>query len=385
MAGRAVLIMEKNHYKIFVINPGSTSTKIALFEDDTKVFQQNVDHDINELKKCETIQNQLPVRMDTIRQAIRDNGLDMEDVDAFATRAGGLVGLEGGIYNIEKGNILYETTSHSNRHPNVLGPSIAVALAEQYGGRCFTVNPPDVDELCDYERMTGIVRVYRESRGHPLNQKENCIRYAASLGKKYEEMNLICAHLGGGVSVGAHRKGRLISCNDCLCGDGPMAPTRSGFVPPTDVVKMCFSGKYTENDMLAKISKAGGFTNHLGTADVRKIHEMIEEGNEYAKLVYDSFLYQVGKAIGGCAAVLEGKVDAILLTGGIAHDPYLQKNIRKYIAWIAPVIDCAGEYEMEALAAGSIRGLKGEEQVREFTGIPVFTGFTCKGAPEVEE
>ena len=240
--------MKAGKYKIFVINPGSTSTKIALFEENTKVFQKNVDHDIQELKKCADIPAQLPIRMNTIRKAIRENALDMEGIDALATRAGGLVGLEGGIYNIEKGNVLYETTSHSNRHPNALGPFIAVSLSQEYGGRCFTVNPPDVDELCDYERITGLSGVYRESRGHPLNQKENCIRYAVSQGKKYEELNLICAHLGGGVTVGAHREGRLISYNDCLCGDGPMSPTRSGWVP---------SHHYREDVFLRRLFPAG--------------------------------------------------------------------------------------------------------------------------------
>lgn len=376
--------MKNGHYKIFVINPGSTSTKIALIQDTKKVFQLDVDHDANELKKCASIQDQMPLRMATILKAIKEHNLDMEGIDAFATRAGGLCGLQGGVYNIKKGNVLYETTSHSNRHPNVLGPGIAVALSEQYGGVCFTVNPPDVDELCDFERVTGFYDSFRESRGHPLNHKENCIRYAASQGKKYEDMNLICCHLGGGVTVGAHQKGKLIACNDCLSGDGPMSPTRSGWVPPTDVVKMCFSGNYTEKEMIARISKNGGFADHLGTNDARAIHKMIAEGNEYAKLIYDSFIYQVGKAVGSCAAVLEGKVDAIILTGGIARDEYLRKEIRRYIEWIAPVVDQPGEFEMEALAAGSIRVLKGEEVAKEFTGIPVFSGFKCKGAPELK-
>ena len=377
--------MKNNKYKVFVVNPGSTSTKIALFEGDTKMFQLDVDHDIEELNKCENIQAQLPIRMNTILDAIEKNNLDMEGIDAFATRAGGLVGLKGGVYNIEENNVLFETTSHSNRHPNVLGPQIVVALSKKYGGKCFTVNPPDVDELCDYERLTGFYDVFRESRGHPLNQKENAIRYANSIGKSYENLNIIVCHLGGGVTVGAHRNGKLIACNDCLSGDGPMAPTRSGWVPSTDVVKMCFSGQYTEKEILERISKTGGFSDHLHTNDAREIHKMIDEGNEYAKLVYDGFIYQVAKQVGSCACALKGKVDAIILTGGMSKDVYLRDTLVEYISWIAPVINQCGEFEMEALSSGSIRVLSGQEKALEYTGIPVFSGFKCKGAPELKD
>lgn len=371
--------------KIFVVNPGSTSTKVALFEGDEELFKADISHNVEELKNCSNIQEQFPERMKTIEAAIANNHLDMRDIDAFACRAGGLCGLKGGIYNIEESNLLYQTTANSNRHPNVLGPKLSVALAKKYApnAKVYTVNPPDTDELCDLERVTGFNDAFRESRGHPLNQKENGIRYAKSIGKTYQDLNLIIAHLGGGVTVGAHRKGKLIACNDCLSGDGPMAPTRSGWVPATDVVKMCFSGKYSESEMLTRISKQGGFMDHLHTADTREIRKMIDDGNEYAALIYDAFIYQVSKAIAACAACLEGQVDAIILTGGISKDDYLNKTILKYIAWIAPVITQAGEFEMEALASGAIRALNGEETTLEFTGKPVFDGFHLKGAPQL--
>ena len=370
---------------MFVVNPGSTSTKIALFENDQKIFQENVNHDIKELQACRTIHDQLPKRMATILNAISDHHLDLSGIDAFAARAGGLVGLSGGVYRITENNTLYETTLNSNRHPNVLGPQIVIELAKIYGGECFTVNPPDVDELCDYERVTGFKELFRESRGHPLNHKENCIRYAQSINKHYEDLNLICVHLGGGVTVGAHCKGKLICCNDCLSGDGPMAPTRSGWVPPSEIVKMCFSNAYTQEEILNRISKCGGFTDHLGTADVQEIVKRIEAGDEYAALIYKEFIYQVAKQIGACSVVLEGHVDAIILTGGIAKDDYLKKQIRKYIEWIAPIIDQAGEYEMEGLASGAIRVLSKAEPVKEYTGIPIFNGFKCKGAPILKD
>jgi butyrate kinase len=188
-------------------------------------------------------------------------------------------------------------------------------------------------------------------------------------------MNLICCHLGGGITVGAHRKGKLFCVNDAVNGDGPMAPTRAGWLPATDIVHMCFSGKYTEQEMYKRITKTGGLTDHLGTANVREIVQRIENGDRYAKLIYDALIYQVAKAVGGCAAALKGHVDAIILTGGIANDIYFVKNLTKYISWIAPISIQAGEFEMEALAAGAIRALDGVEKVKEYTGIPVWKNF----------
>ena len=361
--------------KVFVINPGSTSTKIALFEDETPVFSTNVAHDAAELKKFKEIPDQLPFRMQTIRAALKEAGVSLEGIDAFAARCGGLVALDGGIYAANEKLLEHARTCFAVRHPNTLGPQIAQELQKEYGGEIFCVNPPDVDELDDVERITGFHEFFRQSKGHPLNQKENCIRYAASQGKKYEDMNLICCHIGGGVTVAAHRKGRYCCVNDAVNGDGPMAPTRAGWLPATDLVHMCFSGKYTEKELYDRIVKNGGLTDHLGTSDAREIVARINDGDKYAKLVYDAFIYQIAKAVGGCAAALKGQVDAIILTGGISHDKYLVEHLTEYISWIAPISVQAGEFEMEALAAGAIRALKGEEEVKQYTGIPVFENF----------
>ncbi len=361
--------------KIFVINPGSTSTKIALFEDEQKLFSANVDHDADELKKFTEIADQLPFRMETILAELDKAGVSLEGVDAFAARSGGLVSLTGGVYGVNDKLLEHVRTCYTVRHPNTLGPQIALELQKKYGGEIFCVNPPDVDELDDVERVTGFHEFFRQSRGHPLNQKENCIRYAASQGKKYEDMNLICCHIGGGVTVAAHRKGVYCSVNDAVNGDGPMAPTRAGWLPATDLVKLCYSGKYTEKELYDRIVKSGGLTDHLGTSDAREIVARINNGDKYAKLVYDAFIRQLAKAVGGCAAVLEGKVDAIIFTGGIAHDPYLVEELTRYVGWIAPISVQAGEFEMEALAAGAIRALKGEETVKQYTGVPVFENF----------
>lgn len=365
----------KKEYKIFVINPGSTSTKIALFKGDEKIFQKNVDHDAQKLKAFKEVKDQLPMRMDAIENAITESGLDMSDMDAFAARCGGLVSLKGGVYSMNEKLLEHTRCCYTVRHPNTLGPSIAVELQKKYGGELYCVNPPDVDELDDIERVCGFHELSRLSKGHPLNQKENCIRYANSHGKKYEEMNLICCHIGGGVSVAAHRNGKYCCVNDTVNGDGPMAPTRAGWLPATDLVKMCFSGKYTEKELYDRIVKSGGITDHLGTADMREVVARIESGDRYAQLIYDAFIYQIAKAVGGCAAALKGKVDAIILTGGVAHDKYLVEQLTEYIAWIAPISVQAGEFEMEALAAGAARAMDGEEEVLEYTGIPVWQGF----------
>ena len=361
--------------KVFVINPGSTSTKIALFIGEEKVFSANVDHDAAELKRFREIPEQLPFRMQTILTALERAGVSLEGTDAFAARCGGLVGLPGGVYAVNDKLLEHTRSCFTVRHPNTLGPQIAVELQKRFGGQLFCVNPPDVDELDDVERITGFHELFRQIKGHPLNQKENCIRYAQSQGKRYENMNLICCHLGGGVTVAAHRKGRYCCVNDTVNGDGPMAPTRSGWLPATDVVKMCFSGQYTQQQMYDRITKTGGFVDHLGTADGREIVARIARGDRYAKLVYDAFIYQVAKAVGGCAAALRGQVDAIILTGGLSHDAYLVEHLTEYIRFLAPISVQAGEFEMEALAAGAIRAMRGETPVLQYTGVPVFTDF----------
>ena len=367
------------NYKVFAINPGSTSTKIAIFIGEEKVFSKNVSHDAEKLKEFKEIREQLPFRMETIWHELDKAGVSPEGVDAFSAINGGLVGCEGGVYELADGvnEILLEHSKmcFSNKHPNTLGSQIAVEMQKKYGGRVFIVNPPDVDEMDDVERITGFRDFYRESAGHPLNQKENCIRYANSLGKTYEDLNLIVCHMGGGVTVGAHRNGRLVTCNSAMSGDGPMAPTRSGWIPATKLLKLCFSGEYTEQELYDRITKNGGFTEHLGTSDGFEIEKMLESGDKYAKLVYDAFIYQIAKAAGGCAAALRGKVDAIILTGGLARDKYLVAELEDYLSWIAPLSVQAGEFEMEALAAGAIRAMNGSEKTKIYSGTPIFDGF----------
>lgn len=362
-------------YKIFAINPGSTSTKVALFEGDKALFSVNVSHDAEKLKTFRDISDQFEYRKQTILEEIAKAGYPLEDVDAFVGRGGGLVSLPGGTYTVN--DILYEhaRVGFTVKHPAMLGPQFAKYFADLYGAKAFVVNPPDVDEFTDLARVTGWKGVYRESRIHALNQKEIGIRYAASRNKKYEEMNLIICHIGGGISVTAHERGKMVDSNDIAQGDGPMAPTRAGAIPVKDVVKACFSGAYTEKEMYERITKTGGLVDHLGTSDAREVGAMMKEGNRYAALIYDAMIYQIGKYAGSMAAVLKGKVDGIVFTGGISHDKYLVDKLSEMLSFIAPVTVMAGEFEMEALAAGAVRVLRGEEKAKEYTGVPVWNGF----------
>lgn len=362
-------------YKVFAINPGSTSTKIAMFEGDTVLFSKNVSHDAEKLKEFEEISDQFDYRKETILEELKQAGQTLEGVDAFSARGGGLVNIEGGVYEVGEQLLEHARVGFTVKHPATLGAQLADAFAKEYGGQAFVVNPPDVDEFTDVARVTGLKGIYRESRIHALNQKEIGIRYGARVGKKYEEMNLIICHIGGGISVTAHQQGKMVDSNDIANGDGPMAPTRCGQLPVKDVLNLCFSSEYTQREIYDKVTKTGGFVDHLGTSDAREVCEMIENGDQYAKLIYDSMIYQIGKTAGSMAAVLYGKVDAIVLTGGISHDKYVVGCLQEMLGFLAPIEVMAGEFEMEALAAGVERVLSGDEKAKTYTGKPVWDGF----------
>ena len=364
-----------NNFRILTINPGSTSTKVALFEGQHKLFSKNIEHDLDRLSHFNEISEQFDYRKQMIIEAVEENNIDFETIDAFSGRGGGLVSLEGGTYEVNPKMIQHARMGLTVKHPATLGCQIAHYFAEKYSKKAFVVNPPDVDEFHDVARLTGLKGVYRESRTHALNQKEVAIRYANNIGEKYVQLNLIIAHIGGGVSITAHQKGRMIDSNDIVGGDGPMAPTRCGSIPVKDIIMMCYSGKYTEKEMMEKITKSGGISNHLGTSDIKSVIHKIEHGDTYAKLVLEGMVYQIVKEIGAYSAVLKGEVDAIILTGGIAQSTYVVNTIKTHVQSIAQVIQMAGEFEMEALASGAIRVLTGEEKAKTYTGEPIWNGF----------
>lgn len=362
-------------YRIFAINPGSTSTKIAMFEDDKKIFSANVAHEADELKKFKEISDQFDYRKDMILAEVAKAGLTLEGCAAFSGRGGGLVSCPGGTYTVNTKLYEHARTGFAVKHPAILGAQLAKYFADEYGARAFVVNPPDVDEFIDVARVTGWKGIYRESRIHALNQKEVGIRFAEAHCKRYEDMNLIICHIGGGISVTAHEKGKMIDSNDIANGDGPMTPTRCGAIPVRDVVNECFSGKYTPEEMYKRITKSGGLVEHINTSDAIEVGQRIASGDKYAKVIYDAMIYQIGKYTGSMAASLHGKVDGIILTGGISHDKYLVEKLTAMIEFIAPVTVMAGEFEMEALAAGALRVLIGKEEAKEYTGIPAWNGF----------
>ena len=357
---------------VLAINPGSTSTKVALFCDETAVFRVSIDHTPEELSQFSTLEQQKPFRTQKVMELLKQYRIEPAQIDAFVGRGGGQETMEGGTYNINE--LMYEHARicYRAKHPAVLGSQIAADLAKQAGKPSFVVNPPIVDEFIPEARITGVKGIYRRSHVHALNQKEIAIRYAASCARAYEEMNLIVAHLGGGISVTAHRKGRMIDSNDCLGSSGAFAPTRCGSVPALDWMKCITSGEYSLNEIHDLVTKNGGLVSHLGTSDVRVVRERIAQGDGYAKVVLDAMVLQIEKEIGAMSAVLKGRVDAIVLTGGISHDKELTGQIRSDMGYLAPVVVCPGEFEMEAMASGALRVLRGQEQAKEYTGQPVW-------------
>ena len=363
---------ESKNYRILAINPGSTSTKIGCFDGEKEIFSTNVSHDAAKLAEFASISDQMPYRIETILTALKEANIDLSTVDAFVGRGGGLLASEGGTYEVNE--VLLDHAyrgANGVQHPAQLGSQIAHAFAKEQGKPSFVVNPPDTDELCLEARITGISGVYRNVHLHALNLKETAIRHAHGLGKKYEDCNFVVCHIGGGISISAHCHGKMIDGNDIVGGEGPMAPTRCGEVPVAEIVK--YASKHDLKEVKALCTRTGGFVSHLGTSDAREVNKLAEEGNKTAKLVWEAMLYQIVKYIGAMAATLHGKVDGILLGGGMVHDKGLVEYITKACSWIAPVSPYPGEFELEAMAAGAIRVLSGEEKAKIYTGKPCWS------------
>jgi butyrate kinase len=348
-------------FRILTINPGSTSTKCAVYDNDDAILIKTIRHCEAELSKCGSILEQKDLRRKCIISFLKEAGVKQTSLDAVAGRGGLLKPIESGTYLINETMLSDLRSASAAVHASALGAIIAAEIADPLNVPAYVVDPIVVDEMDRNAKLTGLPGTERSSVFHALNQKAIARRLSEEIGKPYENARLIIAHLGGGITVGAHRYGRVIDVNDALSGEGPFTPERTGGVPALPLIKMCFSGEYTEQEMINRITKKGGMSAYLGTNDLRIVQKMINDGDEFAALVLDSMAYQVSKEIGAMSAVLEGVVDAIVLTGGLAYSNRFTGAIKQRVDKLAPMHVFAGEDEMQALAGGVLRVLRGEE------------------------
>ena len=351
-------------YKLLIINPGSTSTKIGVYEDEKEVFVETLRHSSEEIAKYNSIFDQKSFRKEVIMNILRENNFDVTTLDAIVGRGGMLKPMAGGTYEVNDELLNDLKIGVQGQHASNLGGILANEIAKEVGAKAFIVDPVVVDELEPVARISGVPELPRKSKFHALNQKAVAKRFGKESRRGYENLNLIVVHIGGGVSVGAHQYGRVIDVNNALDGDGPFSPERAGSVPVGDLIKMCFSGDYTQSEIYSKIVGKGGYVAYLNTNDARDVLRQKQEGNEFAALIYDAFIYQVSKAIGEMATVLKGKVDSIILTGGIAYSPVVVSDIKERVEWISNVTAYPGEDELLALAQGAIRVLNNEETAK---------------------
>lgn len=351
-------------WRILVINPGSTSTKIAVFDDENEIFKVNISHPVEEIQKYPKIIDQFEFRKEVIMKELARAGIPKESLSAVVGRGGLLRPIPSGTYAVTEKMLEDLKAEVQGEHASNLGAMIADSIAQDLNIPAFIVDPVVVDEMEEIARITGLPMIRRRSILHALNQKKVARQAAADIGKPYEELNLIVVHLGGGISVGAHKKGRIVDVNNALNGDGPFAPERAGSLPAADLVELCFSGKYTKPEIKKLLAGKGGIVAHLGTNDMRAVEEMVRKGDPKATLIIQAMAYNVAKWIGAMATVLEGKVDAVVLTGGLAYYRYFVDLIKERCEFIAPVYIYPGEDEMKALAEGALRVLKGEEKAR---------------------
>lgn len=351
--------------RILVVNPGSTSTKVALFENDTPLLQETLRHDAAELAAFAHIADQYAFRRDSVLRWMEQNGVALSGLSAVVGRGGLFRPLESGTYRVNAAMLAEMREPGPREHASNLGVLIAQEIAERAGVPAFTVDPVSVDEFDDLARISGLAEVERKSLSHALNIKAVARRAAADQGRRYAEMNMIVAHLGGGISVTAHRRGRMVDVNNALDA-GPFSPERSGTLPLTDLIEMCYAGRYTKEELKKRLVGRGGLVSHLGTNSTIEVEQRIAAGDERARLVSQAMAYQIAKEIGAMATVLKGQVEAIVITGGVARWQELVAWIRERVAFIAPVLVYPGEDEMLALAQGALRVLRGEEEARTY-------------------
>lgn len=353
------------NYKILAINPGSTSTKIALYENENEIFCKTLEHPVEQTEKYNKVQDQFEMRKEVVLSCLKENGYDVFELSAVVGRGGLLPAVQSGAYKVN--GIMVDRLKNNPviEHAANLGALIAYEIANSANISAYIYDSVRVDELEDIARISGMIDIPRTSSSHALNCRAMAMKVAKKYSRKYSDMNFIVVHLGGGISLSVHEKGRMV---DIISDDeGPFSPERSGRVPCSALIDLCYGGKYDKDTMVKKVRGNGGLKSHLNTTNVRDVLKMIDNGDEKAKLILEAMAYQVAKGIGELATVVYGKVDAIVITGGIAYSDIITSWIKKRVEFIAPVEVMPGENEMESLALGTLRVLKGEEIAREYT------------------
>lgn len=359
-------------YHVLTINPGSTSTKVALHEGERPLFVETVHHSAEEIAAFPHIADQYAFRRDAVLSLLDEKGFGLDSLDAVVGRGGILRPIRSDTYLVNEKMLNELRHPQEREHASNLGAIIADEIARRAGVPAFIVDPVCVDEFDEIARISGLPEIERRSLSHALNLKAAARQAARDLGKRYDEVNLLVVHLGGGISVSPHRRGRMVDVNQALDGTGPFAPERAGGLPVGDVLRLAYSvpphdeAHYTYEEMFKKIAGRGGLVAHLGTNDACEVERRIEEGDEHAKLIYEAMAYQIAKEIGLMATVLKGDVDAIVLTGGLARSDMLVDWIVQRVEWIAPVMIYPGEDEMLAMAQGALRVLRDEEKARDY-------------------
>lgn len=357
---------KKKDYKILVINPGSTTTKVAVFENEKNIFQKNLEHSTAQLDKFQKLWDQYPFRKEIILKELRENNIDVETLDCIVGRGGLVNPIPSGTYKIDQQMLEDVKNAVRGEHASNLGAILAYSIANELEVPSFIIDPPAVDEMEPIAKISGTSEINRESLFHALNIKAVARVAAKKINKNIDDCNFVLVHLGGGITVCAMKKGKIVDLFNALT-EGAFTPERAGGVPSLPLVELCFSGKYTKKEITKLLVGKGGFVSYLGTNNAAQVEEMIEDGNQHAKLIYEAMAYQVSKCIGAMAAVLAGKVDQIVITGGIARSEMLIEWIKEKTNFIAKTLVYPGEHEMEALAQGALRVLRGEEEAKQYT------------------
>ncbi len=353
--------MKDNKFRIFTINPGSTSTKLALFEDDQKILETSVSHDASVLNSFPDVNDQFDYRMGVITDFVEENDIELDNIDAFVGRGGGCKPVPHGTYEVND-DLLTDIRNNVARtiHPSILGVQLAYAMHQRYGGRVFMVDPTCMDEYTDVARVTGVKGLERKTESHALNLRGTAMKHCKLHGMDHDSSRLIVAHIDGGITIAAQENGRQIDCNQGAGGEGPFTATRTGSIPLMELLD--YFEDHSVKEMRRLCTGTGGFVSHFGTADADEIFRRVRDGDKEAALVWEALGYNIVKYIGSMAVVLKGKVDAILLTGRYTRFTSLMEYIKDHTEWIAPVYIYENEVEQEAMAAGALRVLRDIEK-----------------------